>query len=391
MLALSIEGIINMTKNTFKNLKLIKMKNIMKLTVILITIFISLNFCKADNPAYTLTAQNFVLTAPNILDFDIYIKHTNPSVSTFEFAIAEYSFNINASYGNGGTVTFSFAPGNNSDLPVNARPRKAMFKNNILRLSSNSTIGKGSGPVISSSGNGTRVTRVRLQTTASSFSGNSGLSWRNTPERKPNTTVLAYTAAGGVNITSPATHIVNSGSSGTLNITLAPEGLWNGTNLNTSDTVRIYLRSVSSPFNLIDSSKAVINSSTLSGAFLFSNAPAGTYYIVAKHRNSIETWSKPGGEIYTPGSAMNFDFTSAASQAYGSNLTLVGTKYCIYSGDINQDGVIDASDLSVADNDASTGESGYVITDVTGDDFVDAQDLSIVDNNSSVGIFAITP
>ncbi|MBK8382802.1 MAG: hypothetical protein IPL16_13130 [Ignavibacteria bacterium] len=62
---------------------------------------------------------------------------------------------------------------------------------------------------------------------------------------------------------------------------------------------------------------------------------------------------------------------------------MVGSKFCIYSGDINQDGVIDASDLSVADNDASTGESGYVITDVTGDDFVDAQDLSIVDNNSS--------
>ncbi|MBK8382801.1 MAG: hypothetical protein IPL16_13125 [Ignavibacteria bacterium] len=145
------------------------MKNITKIAVIIITIFISLNFSKADNPAYTLSAQNFVLTAPNILDFDIYIKHTNPGVSTFEFAIAEYSFNINASYGNGGTVTFSFAPGNNSDLPVNARPRKAMVKNSILRLSSNSTIGKGSGPVISSAGNGTRVTRVRLQTTASSF------------------------------------------------------------------------------------------------------------------------------------------------------------------------------------------------------------------------------
>lgn len=367
------------------------MKNITKITAIIITVFISLNFCKADNPAYTLSAQNFVLTAPNILDFDIYIKHTNPGVSTFEYAIAEYSFNINASYGNGGTVTFSFAPGNNSDLPVNARPRKTMVKNNILRLSSNSTIGKGSGPVISSSGNGTRVTRVRLQTTASSFSGSSGLSWRNTPERKPNTTVLAYTAAGEVNITSPSTHTINSVSSGTINITLAPEGFCNGTNLNTSDTVRIYLRSVSSPFNLVDSSKAVINSSTLSGAFQFSNAPAETYYIVAKHRNSIETWSKGGGENYTPGSAMNYDFTSAATQAYGSNLTLVGSKFCIYSGDINQDGVIDASDLSVADNDASTGESGYVITDVTGDDYVDAQDLSKVDNNSSVGIYVINP
>ncbi|MBK6773002.1 MAG: hypothetical protein IPG78_12920 [Ignavibacteria bacterium] len=257
------------------------MKNITKLTVIIITIFISLNFCKADNPAYTLTAQNFVLTAPNILDFDIYIKHTNPGVSTFEFAIAEYSFNYNASYGNGGTVSFSFAPGNNSDLPVNARPRKAMVKNSILRLSSNSTIGKGSGPVISSTGNGTRVTRVRLQTTASSFSGSSGLSWRNTPERKPNTTVIAFTAAGGVNITSPPAHTINSGSVKTLNLNCVIEGFYNGgSNLNSSDTVRVYLRNTSFPFNLVDSSIAVINSSTLSGAFLFNNSSnAVTYYI----------------------------------------------------------------------------------------------------------------
>ncbi|MBK7158565.1 MAG: hypothetical protein IPH77_08405 [Ignavibacteria bacterium] len=364
------------------------MKNITKITVIIITIFISLNFCKADNPAYTLTAQNFVLTAPNILDFDIYIKHTNPGVSTFEFAIAEYSFNYNASYGNGGTVSFSFAPGNNSDLPVNARPRKAMVKNSILRLSSNSTIGKGSGPVISSTGNGTRVTRVRLQTTASSFSGSSGLSWRNTPERKPNTTVIAFTAAGGVNITSPPTHTINSGSVKTLNLNCVIEGFYNGSSM-VSDTATVFLRSSTSPYSKIDSAKSVLNSNG-TGTFLFNISSNGVgYYIQVKHRNSIETWS--ASPLSFIGSVLSYDFTSAEAQAFGSNMKLVEGKWCFYSGDINQDGTIDASDLSDADNDALASESGYVNTDVTGDDFVDATDISIIDNNSFNSVSMITP
>ncbi|MBK6539627.1 MAG: hypothetical protein IPG09_18370 [Ignavibacteria bacterium] len=72
-------------------------------------------------------------------------------------------------------------------------------------------------------------------------------------------------------------------------------------------------------------------------------------------------------------------------------MKLVEGKWCFYSGDINQDGTIDASDLSDADNDALTGESGYVNTDVTGDDVVDATDISIIDNNSFNSVSMITP
>ena len=66
-------------------------------------------------------------------------------------------------------------------------------------------------------------------------------------------------------------------------------------------------------------------------------------------------------------------------------------KFAFYSGDLNRVGAIDASYLSEVDNDAENSLSDYVKTDVNGDDFVDANDLSIVDNNSSSGIYAITP
>ncbi|MBK7159720.1 MAG: hypothetical protein IPH77_14580 [Ignavibacteria bacterium] len=72
-------------------------------------------------------------------------------------------------------------------------------------------------------------------------------------------------------------------------------------------------------------------------------------------------------------------------------MILKGTKYCIYSGDVNQDGIIDASDLSEVDNDAFNSLSGYVRTDVTGDDFVDAEDVSIVDNNAYNSVSVIRP
>ncbi|MBL0108120.1 MAG: hypothetical protein IPP52_12740 [Ignavibacteria bacterium] len=42
----------------------------------------------------------------------------------------------------------------------------------------------------------------------------------------------------------------------------------------------------------------------------------------------------------------------------------------MYGGDVNQDGVVDAGDLSAVDNDAAESLSGYVSTDVNGDDFV---------------------
>ena len=88
---------------------------------------------------------------------------------------------------------------------------------------------------------------------------------------------------------------------------------------------------------------------------------------------------------------MNYDFSDASTKAYGNNMTLKGSKYCIYSGDVNKDETVDASDISSIDNDANNSVSGYVNTDLTGDDFVDAQDLSVVDNNATLGVSTVAP
>ena len=91
---------------------------------------------------------------------------------------------------------------------------------------------------------------------------------------------------------------------------------------------------------------------------------------------------------------MTYNFTTANTQAYGDNQIQADAspvRFAVYSGDVNQDGTVDASDVSVADNDAYNSVSGYVNTDVTGDDFVDAADVSIVDNNAFNSVSAVTP
>jgi hypothetical protein len=166
------------------------------------------------------------------------------------------------------------------------------------------------------------------------------------------------------------------------------EGRWNGS-IHVSDTSKVYLRGANSPYPLIDSARGVIdNIGNLN--VCFDNAPTGTYYIVVKHRNSIETWSSVP-KVMNNFNFNYYDFTSSASSAYGSNLVLKAGSYCIYSGDVNQDGTVDGTDTQLIDNDSYNFISGYVLTDLNGDDFVDGTDASIAGNNSDNFISVIRP
>ena len=185
-------------------------------------------------------------------------------------------------------------------------------------------------------------------------------------------------------------------SSVSLVINMAIEGFYNpATNrLNMKDTVRAYLRNISSPFAIVDSAKSVLDSLNFNALFRFPNAPNGTYYIQVKHRNSIETWSKAGGEAYSTVNTLNYYFINSAASAFGSNQVQVDAsplRFAIYSGDVTQDGTVDATDLSLIDNDASNFLTGYRATDLNGDRFTDGSDYLIADNNAYNFISAIRP
>lgn len=183
------------------------------------------------------------------------------------------------------------------------------------------------------------------------------------------------------------------GGSSALALTVIIQGFYDAnTDIMIRDTLRVYLRSTSYPYGVVDSAKGYLNTGgnvTLN----FPNAINGVnYYIQLKHRNSIETWSGAGQSFIN--SQLTYDFSTSGSQAFGSNMIQVDTspiRYAIYSGDVNQDRIIDGGDLSLVDNDAFNSVSGYVQTDLNGDNFVDGSDLSIVDNNVFNGVIVVRP
>ena len=170
-----------------------------------------------------------------------------------------------------------------------------------------------------------------------------------------------------------------------VNISLITEGFYNSTvnTQNISDTVRAYLHSSSSPFNVVDSAFAVVDSVLHSAEFTFGNSFPGNYYIRLVHRNSLETWSSAPAAV---NENATYDFTASASQAFGSNMAQVDAspvRFALYSGDVNQDGAIDATDVSAVDNDAANYSAGYISADLTGDGYVDGTDFAIADNNAA--------
>jgi photosystem II stability/assembly factor-like uncharacterized protein len=174
-----------------------------------------------------------------------------------------------------------------------------------------------------------------------------------------------------------------------VNVNVGIEGFWNGTS-QVSDTVRVELRNSTSPYALVDQGRTVLTPGVGYGSIEFNTAGAGSYYIVVKHRNTIQTWSATPVAM-TNGGNYNYNFTSALTQAYGSNMVLKLGRYCFFSGDVNQDEVVDGSDLSAIDNDAFNFVSGYVATDCNGDNSTDGSDASIADNNAFNTVTVVRP
>jgi len=180
----------------------------------------------------------------------------------------------------------------------------------------------------------------------------------------------------------------------TLNLTALIEALYvaGGTAMPISPWVTVELHSSSTPYALVDSNSATL-SSTGAGIFTFTKAVSdANYYIVVKSMNTIATWSASPQSFIS--SALSYNFTTAVTQAYtdGSNPPLArhNGKYCIYSGDLNQDGLVTGDDFIGVDNDGST-FNYHPINDLNGDGLVTTADDQFIDNNNTISIHRQAP
>jgi len=179
-----------------------------------------------------------------------------------------------------------------------------------------------------------------------------------------------------------------------INLVMFIQGFYNPvSNSQVSDSITAYLRNNNPPYNIADQFKAIVSTNGIS-SLKFADAPTGTYFLVLKHRNGIETWSANGIILRRTLTPTDYDFSITSSQAYGSNQKQVDAlpvRFAMYGGDINQDGIIDAGDISAVEQDALNSVTGYLPTDVTGDGAVDASDVSLVENNAVNSVSVITP
>ncbi len=91
---------------------------------------------------------------------------------------------------------------------------------------------------------------------------------------------------------------------------------------------------------------------------------------------------------------MSYDFTSSAAQAFGINMKQVNAspiRFGIFSGDQNQNGIVDLSDVVNVSNAAGSFTNGYVPADMNGDNITDLSDLVITSNNASAFVEKVTP
>ena len=114
-----------------------------------------------------------------------------------------------------------------------------------------------------------------------------------------------------------------------------------------------------------------------------------SYYITIKHRNSIETTTS--SSISFAGATVDLSF-GAPANIFGANLKQKdGSNYVIYGGDVNQDGIVDGSDMLFVKNDSKIASTGYLFDDCNGDGLIDGSDMMIVKNNAKFAIGAVTP
>lgn len=156
------------------------------------------------------------------------------------------------------------------------------------------------------------------------------------------------------------------------------------------DTLDVEIASPTPPNTILDSDISTISTSGY-GNFVFNNLPPGTNgYIVLKHRNALETWS--ASPVLFNTSSISYDFSTAASQAFGSNMKNMGDgKFALYSGDVNKDGIIESNDFSDIENSSQLFVFGYVVDDLTGDNIVESSDYSLIENNAQLFLFVARP
>ncbi len=178
-----------------------------------------------------------------------------------------------------------------------------------------------------------------------------------------------------------------------LVLTLYLEGLFRGGSMakaqnasgdeflgDVADKITVELHNAGTYSTIVYSATEIALSTTGQASISIPGRNYGSYYVTVKHRNSLETTTAAPVSFANGTIEYSFD---VPSKAFGNNLKGVNESYCIYAGDVNGDGFINAADINSLYSAASVFSTGYITDDVNGDGIVDAMDLILTDNNAA--------
>ena len=156
-----------------------------------------------------------------------------------------------------------------------------------------------------------------------------------------------------------------------------------------TDSIDVELHDANSPYGIMSSVRSVLNQNGTAQCS-FPSSLTGNYFIAIKHRNAVQTWSALPVSFAT--SPINYDFSNAATKAYGDNQFQVEPGvWALFSGDIVVDENMDLLDLGLLENDISNFAYGYLPSDLNGDGNVDLLDSAPMESNISIFIFSSHP
>ena len=152
------------------------------------------------------------------------------------------------------------------------------------------------------------------------------------------------------------------------------------------DTITLQLMNSSSPYAMAYTMTGLLQTNGTCTFPVPLGAFNNSYYLNVKHRNSLDTWSAL--PVSFASDQVNYDFSTAATQAYGNNEHNLAGVYCIHSGDINRDGAINLSDVSSLESAFPLYTTGYLVYDLTGDWYIESSDYSLLENE--ISLFLVT-
>ncbi len=156
----------------------------------------------------------------------------------------------------------------------------------------------------------------------------------------------------------------------------------------TADVIIVELHDAATYATVLRTYTGVALSQTGTASIPDIDLPDGNYRITIKHRNSIETTSMLPVDF--TGAIVSYSFGTQAS-AYGNNLKLIDGFYCIFGGDVNQDGQVEGLDVSEIENGVNAFSTGYLPIDVDGDGSLGISDYSIWENNNNTFVKRVIP